>query len=154
MKKKKVRVITKVRDTSTVIYNSDRIRVNKELNGELFFEIDNELTTDLAEAIAIVLNKNIKDNNFWETTFNINIQNISPDKTLYWMSGGDREWISKMHYAKPWSDVYLIFQEEYGLFIIDAINKAKTFGDIRNEFLKQLNLPTLYEFSLEKGYIK
>jgi hypothetical protein len=154
MKKKKVRVITKVRDTSTVIYNSDRIRVNKELNGELFFEIDNELTTDLAEAIAIVLNKGINDSIFWKTTFNINIQNISPDKTLYWMSGGDREWISKSHYEKSWSDVYLTFQEEYGLFIIDTINKAKTFGDIRNEFLKKLNLPTLYEFSLEKGYIK
>ena len=69
MKKKKVRVITKVRDTSIVIYNSDRIRVNKELNGELFFEIDNELTTDLAEAIAIVLNKGINDTIFWKTTY-------------------------------------------------------------------------------------
>jgi len=154
MKKKKMRVMTKVCDTSVVIYSSDRIRVNKELNGELFFEIDNELTTDLAEAIAIVLNKGIKDNNFWEMTFNINIQNISPDKTLYWMSGGDKEWISKSHYKKSWSDVYLIFQEEYGLFVIDTINKSKTFGDIKNEFLKKLNLPTLYEFSLEKGYIK
>jgi len=154
MKKKRVRVITKVRDTSIVIYSSDRIRVNKELNGELFFEIDNELTTDLAEAIAIILNKGINDNKFWQTDFNINTQNISPDKTLYWMSGGDREWITKPHYIKSWSDVYLTFQEEYGLFVIDTINKSKTFGDIKNEFLKKLNLPTLYEFSLEKGYVK
>jgi hypothetical protein len=37
MKRKKV--ITKERETSVVIYCSNKIRVSKELNGELFFEI-------------------------------------------------------------------------------------------------------------------
>ena len=105
MKKKKV--ITKERDASIVIYGSDRIRVSKELNGELFFEIENELTSDLSEAIAIIINKGIIDGNFWKTTFNINMSNISPDKTLYWLSGGDREWITRTNYSKSWSDVYL-----------------------------------------------
>jgi len=151
---KKKRVITKERETSIVIYSSDRIRVSKELNGELFFEIENEITADLSEAIAIVLNKGINDNKFWETSFNININNIAPDKTLYWLSGGDREWISRTHYNKTWSEVYLTFQEEYGVSIIDIISKAKTFSDVKKEFLKKLNLPTLYEFSLDKGYLK
>ena len=151
MKKKKV--ITKERDASIVIYGSDRIRVSKELNGELFFEIENELTSDLSEAIAIIINKGIIDGNFWKTTFNINMSNISPDKTLYWLSGGDREWITRTNYSKSWSDVYLSYQEEFGMVVFNIVNKSKTFGDIRKEFLKKLNLPTLYEFSLEKGFI-
>ena len=152
MKKKKV--MTKERDTSIVIYNSDRIRVSEELNGELFFEIENELTSDISEAIAIVINKGINDSNFWKTPFNINVDNISPDKTLYWLSGGDNEWLEKMHYSKSWSDVYLNFQEEFGMLIINTILKAKNFGEIRSEFVKKLNLTTIYEFSLDKGFIK
>ena len=151
MKKKKV--ITKERETSVVIYGSERIRVSKELNGELFFEIENELTSDLSEAIAIIINKGINDGNFWKTTFNIDMNNISPDKTLYWLSGGDKEWITRTHYSKSWSDVYLTFQEEFGMVIFNIVSKSKTFGDIRKEFVKKLNLPTLYEFSLEKGFI-
>ena len=151
MKKKKV--ITKERETSIVIYGSDRIRVSKELNGELFFEIENELTSDLAEAIAIIINKGIIDDNFWKITFNIDMNNISPDKTLYWLSGGDKEWITRVHYSKSWSDVYLSYQEEFGMVVFNIVNKSKTFGDIKKEFLKKLNLPTLYEFSLEKGFI-
>lgn len=150
MKKKKV--ITKEKETSVVIYNSDRIRVSRELNGELFFEIENELTSDLSEAIAIILNKGIIDSNFWKITFN-KTKNISPDKTLYWLSGGDKEWITRTHYSKSWADVYLTYQEEFGMIIFNIVDRSKTFEDIRKEFLRKLNLSTLYEFSLEKGFI-
>ena len=50
--------------------------------------------------------------------------------------------------------MYLSFQEEYGLIIIDIISKAKTIGDVRAGFIKELNLPTLYEFCLSKGFLK
>jgi hypothetical protein len=152
MKKKKV--ITKEKETSIVIFNSNNLRVSKELNGEMFFEIKNELTSDLSEAIAIAIIKGITDDNFWKTSFQIDMDNISPDKTLYWLSGGDKEWISKDNYTKSWSEVYLAYQEEFGLTIINIINKAKTFADIKKGFIKKLNLPTLYEFALEKGYLK
>lgn len=152
MKKKKV--ITKERDTSIVIYGSDRIKVRKELNGELFFEIENELTSDLSEAVAMSINFGVNDDIFFNTEFNININNISPDKALYWLTGGDVEWISKKHYNKSWSDVYLIYQEEFGLSIINIIKKSNTIGEVRNGFIKYMNLPILYEFSLNKGFIK
>jgi hypothetical protein len=152
MKKKKV--ITKEKQTSIVIFSSNNLRVSKELNGEMFFEIKNELTADLSEAIAIAIIYGINDNNFWNTTFQVDINNISPDKTLYWLSGGDKEWISKDNYTKSWSEVYLAYQEEFGLTIINIINKAKTFADIKKAFIKKLNLPTLYEFALDKGYLK
>jgi hypothetical protein len=151
MKKKKV--ITKEKETSIVILSSKNLRVSKELNGEMFFEIKNELTSDLSEAIAIAIIYGINDDNFWNTSFQVDINNISPDKALYWLSGGDKEWISKDNYTKSWSEVYLTYQEEFGLTIINIINKSKTFSDIKGGFLKKLNLPTLYEFALDKGYL-
>lgn len=150
MKRKKLMV----KEKEIIIYNSNKIRVSKELNGELFFEIQNELTSDLSEAIAMSINFGLNEDSFLNTEFNININNISPDKTLYWLSGGDKEWVTKQHYSKSWSEVYLTYQEEFGLTIINIIKKSKTFGDVRNAFLKHLGLPTLYEFSLQKGFIK
>lgn len=151
---KRRRVITKEKETSVVIYSANKIRISKELNGELFFEIENELTSDLSEAIAMAINFGIKDEMFFNTLFNVNISNISPDKALYWLTGGDGEWVSKKHYNKSWSEVYLTYQEEYGLTIINIIEKANTLGEVRNGFIKYMNLPTLYEFSLKKGFIK
>jgi len=150
MKRKKVMV----KEKETVIYSSSKIRISKELNGQLYFEIENELTSDLSEAVAMSINFGLNDKMFFETEFNTNINNISPDKALYWLSGGDAEWVTKKHYSKSWSDVYLSFQEEYGLIIIDIISKAKTIGEVREGFIKQLNLPTLYEFCLSKGFLK
>lgn len=151
---KKKRVITKVKELSEVIYSSRKVRVSKELNGELFFEIENEMTADLSEAIAIAIAKKINEENFWLIKPEININNISPDKTLYWLTGGDKEWITKNHYKYNWSDVYLSFQEEFGLMIVDILNKSNNFGEIRNKFIEKLNLPILYEFALEKNFVK
>jgi hypothetical protein len=151
---KKKRVLTKVKEITEVIYASSRVRVSKELNGELFFEIENEITSDLSEAIAIALHKGIIDKEFWKITFNIDINNISPDKALYWLSGGDIEWISKNHYNFNWSEVYLAYQEEFGLSIIDIISNSYNFEEIKKEFLNKLNLSILYEFALENNFVK
>lgn len=152
MKKKKV--MLKEREiSSSVIYCSDRIRVSKEKNNELFFEIENEITSDLSEAIAIAINKNVKEEEFWNMMHNINISNVSPDKALYWLSGGDEEWISRNNYKRSWADSYLLFQAEFGLTVINIIEKSKTFGEIKSGFYKKINMETLYEFSLENNLI-
>jgi hypothetical protein len=82
------------------------------------------------------------------------ILKIYLDKALYWLSGGDIEWITKKHYNKAWSEVYLSYQEEFGMTIFNIIKKSNTLGEVRNGFSKYLNLPVLYEFSLNKGFIK
>jgi hypothetical protein len=45
----------------------------------------------------------------------------------------------------------LDFQEEFGLIIFNIIKKSKTMSDIREGFLKNINLSVLYEFALEKN---
>ena len=47
-------------------------------------------------------------------------------------------------------DCSLEYQEEFGLKVISILKKSKTMRDIKNGFLKYLNLPILYEFALEK----
>ena len=49
-----------------------------------------------------------------------------------------------------WGECYLKFQEEFGILVYSIIKKSKTFKDIREGFIKYLNLATLYNFALEK----
>jgi hypothetical protein len=137
-----------------VIYNDNKIKISREGN-EWFFEIGKELTTDLAEAVSILIRKCDKTNPIWNIELReINIDDITPKKSLYWLTGGDAEWKSLEHYNKPWCDCYLDFQEEFGFLIVNIIKRSKNLDDIRKYFLEYLNLPTLYEFALSKNLVR
>jgi hypothetical protein len=88
---------------------------------------------------------------FWDLEIkDIDYYNITPEKSLYWLSGGDTEWQLMNNYKKSWMECSLEYQEEFGLRVISILKKSKTMKDIKNGFLKYLNLPILYEFALEK----
>ena len=126
-----------------------KIGNNKE---EYFFEVGSKTTNDLAEGVVLLMKSKKYDENdqFWKIEVrNINYYNISPDKSLYWLSGGDYEWREMNNYKKTWFEASLMFQEEFGIKIINILKKSKTLNDIRIEFIKHLNLMTLYEFALE-----
>jgi len=126
-----------------------KIGHNKE---EYFFEIGSKTTNDLAEGVVLLMKSKKYDENdqFWKIEVSdINYYNISPDKSLYWLSGGDYEWREMNNYKKTWFEASLMFQEEFGIKIINILKKSKTLNDIRIEFIKHLNLMTLYEFALE-----
>jgi hypothetical protein len=134
-----------------LVHDGNVVRIVQEINGDLFFEIGNEVTSDLSEAVAIMMRSKVNEN-----TWNIKIDfksYISPDKCLYWLSGGDKEWNVRKNYKKPWSEVYSDYVTEYGDEIQNIINKSNSLGDIRDEFIKQLNLPILYEYALSKGFV-
>lgn len=131
---------------------SSFVRINLEINGQSFFEIGNELTTDIAEAVAIMMRKKI-DDSIWSKDFSIDYETIEPRRALYWLTGGDSEWISLHNYKQPWSKCDLDFQEEFGFIIISILKKSKTLGDIRDGFIRYLNLPVLYEFALSRNFV-
>jgi hypothetical protein len=119
---------------------------------EYFFEVGSKTTNDLAEGVVLLMKSKKYDENdqFWKIEVrDINYYNISPDKSLYWLSGGDYEWREMNNYKKTWFEASLMFQEEFGIKIINILKKSKTLNDIRIEFIKHLNLMTLYEFALE-----
>ena len=91
----------------------------------------------------------------WNTEINkIIYEDITPEKALFWLTGGYAEWRTLNHYNRPWCDSYLEFQEEFGFIIINIIKKSKKLSDVRDGFLKYLNLPILYDFAISRNMIK
>jgi hypothetical protein len=137
-----------------VITESNFVRIVEEVNGQLFFEIGNEVTTDIAEAVAIMIRIPNLDNSIWKKELSVDFSTIEPRKALYWLSGGDNEWVTLQNYNMSWTQCELEFQEEFGFMIMSILKKSKKLEDIKVGFIRHLNLPVLYEFALSQGYIK
>ena len=137
-----------------ILTNSNFVRISEEANGQLFFEVGSEITTDIAEAVAIMMRISNIDESIWQKQLPIDMENIEPRRSLYWLSGGDKEWINRQNYNISWSECDFEYQEEFGFMIVSILKKAKNLGDIRNGFIRYLNLPILYEFALSRNYIK
>ena len=145
MKKKKVATMR-----NFGFWSDNLVKIDKE-GDQYYFEIGSDITTDLAEAVAIMMMKYKNNGKFWDLEIkDIDYYNITPEKSLYWLSGGDTEWQLMNNYKKSWMECSLEYQEEFGLRVISILKKSKTMKDIKNGFLKYLNLPILYEFALEK----
>ena len=137
-----------------IIYDDNTTIISREGN-EWFFEIGKEMTTDLGEAVSLLLRNCDASDEVWKTDIKeINIDNISPEKSLYWLTGGEKEWKTLEHYNRPWCDCYLDFQEEFGLLVISIIKRSKTLEDMRKHFIEYLNLPVLYDFALSKKLLR
>lgn len=132
---------------------SNFLNITEEKNGQMFFEIGTEITQDIAEAVSIMMRKPNIDKSIWEKQYPINIDTVEPKKTLYWLSGGDNEWITQHNYKLSWSECEGEFQEEFGIVVVSVLKKSKTLADIRNGFIRYLNLPTLFEFALSKDFV-
>ena len=151
MRKKK----TLLKEIGTkIIYDDNTIIISREGN-EWFFEIGKEMTTDLGEAVSLLLRNCDASDEVWKTDIKeINIDNISPEKSLYWLTGGEKEWKTLENYNRPWCDCYLDFQEEFGLLVVSIIKRSKTLEDMRKHFIEYLNLPVLYDFALSKNFLR
>lgn len=149
MKRRKI----DVKSLSKEIYNSGKIRVLCE-ESDYYFEIGKEITTDLAEATAILMRCVDVNDQIWDLEItNFDSQKIEPSKCLFWLTGAQNEWKNLENYNRPWSYYCLDFQEEFGFLIISILRKCKTLGDIRDYFSRHLNLPILYDFALSKNML-
>ena len=149
MKRKKVLV----ENSGDLILNDSFVRVTK-FDNQYFFEIGKEITSDLGEAVAILMRNNTEDNLIWELeVVDMNVD-IEPDKALFWLTGGYKEWGSLEHYNRPWADSYIDFQEEFGFIVYNSVKRAKKLNDIKKAYLKYLNLPILYDFAISKNLIR
>jgi len=138
-------------ESKTIVYDNNFVTITKETNQELFFEIGDIVTTDVAEAVAIMIVKG--SSGIWDVLIDNTVE-VDPERCLYWLSGGQKEWFMPEHYNTIWSNCYLEFQEEFGFMVVDIIRKSKTLGDVRSGFIKYLNLPILYDFAISRNLIK
>jgi hypothetical protein len=148
MKKRKVSI------KENNFWDIEIIKMSGDFSG-YYLEECIDSTNDLGETVSMLM----KFNNINEEIWNIEIGEIdtweiTPSNSLYWLSGGDIEWLGGDNYTKNWSDVYLEFQERFGDDVINIIKESKTLGDIKKGFLNRLNLPTLYEFAIEIGVVE
>lgn len=151
MKRKKLLIEN---EPSKIVFSDGRIKVSKFSTG-LLFEIGREITQDLGEAVSILMREVDSKDEIWNLDIeNIDTDDIIPEKSLFWLTGGYQEWRNLEHYNKPWCDCYLDFQEEFGFIIINTIKRSKKLSDIRMNFLKYLNLPILYDFAVSKDMIR
>jgi len=136
------------------VYNSGIVRVTKE-EGTYFFEIGSELTSDVAEAVALLMRKVDWNDSLWDMEIeDAKTDEITPEKALFWLTGGYAEWRTLENYNKPWCDCYLDFQEEFGMLIFNIAKRNKKLKDIRNNYYKYLSLPILYDFAISKKMIR
>ena len=136
------------------VFVSKKLVIKKEGN-EWFFEIGKEMTNDLSEAVTIMMRVCKPDDSAWDIKVsNTDIENITPEKSLFWLTGGTQEWKNLENYNKPWSECHIDFQEEFGILIVNIVKKSKKLSDIRDDFFKYLNLPILYDFAISKNLVK
>ena len=131
MKKKKLLLLSE----PTLVFSDEKIKINK-VGNEWFFEIGKEVTSDLGEAVSLMIRTCDPKNDIWNLEICPDIDNIIPEKSLFWLTGGDQEWKNLENYKKPWCDCYLDFQEEFGMLIINIIKRSKSLKDIKYGFNK------------------
>lgn len=135
---------------SNNIWECKNVTITENSNN-YYYEIGDNVTMDVSEAVAIMMRLDI-EGEIWNTKVDKkDIFNISPKNTLYWMSGGDEEWVLQDNYKKEWHECYLEYQQEFGLKIIGIVERSETLNDIQKEFKKYLSLATLYDFALRRG---
>jgi hypothetical protein len=149
MKKKKLLIS----ESPTLVFSDEKIKINK-IGNEWFFEVGKEITSDLGEAVSLMMRICDPKSDVWNLNINPDMENITPEKSLFWLTGGLNEWRNLENYNRPWCDCYLEFQEEFGLMIVGIIRKSKKLIDVRDGFNKYLNLPILYDFAVSKNILR
>lgn len=147
-------------ESGDLIYESSDIKIWEEFNGKLFFESENTIlcgkfmSNDYSESVACLMRlpKVFNDNKLWNIKIN-NKYDISTKNVLYWLTGGNSEWMDKKNYKYEWDEVESIFNHHFENTILDIISRSNTLGDIKRGFMKHLNLPIIYEFSLNNDLI-
>lgn len=149
MKKKKN--LLYYEENSEILIDQDQVNF-KITQNEIYFQIGYQITNDVAEAVSIMM-KILNDNDpIWNVKIknkNINVYNI-----LYWLSGGDDEWIDLRNYNKHWNDCYHIYELEFKETINEIIDSSIILNDIKEKFNKKLNMFKMYDFALSNNLIK
>jgi hypothetical protein len=135
-----------------VLLDQDRVTINQS-EDITYFQIGYQITDDLAEAVSIMMRIINENDPIW----NIKIKNkhdIDYKKSLYWLSGGDEEWVNLPHYNQSWIDCNDLYVEEFKQEIENIINESVTFKDIKQKFKSKLNMFKMYDFAIANNLIK
>ena len=110
------------------LLESSSVRVSEGVDNCLFFEIGKHSTTDICEAVVLMMRHGTTDSNIWNRNIikNLDLDSIETRHCLYWLSGGDLEWNKREFYKRSWNECDLLFQEEFGVIVLIILKKSKT----------------------------
>jgi hypothetical protein len=136
-----------------VLFQNNEIIITKEFNGELTFQIGKEFTSDILEAVAILMRNSRWSNlDIWDLEIDIEKSNLNTINCLYWLSGADTFW-NHPDCKVEWKVAYPMLVDEFDDKLQGISKKRKSLKEIRKSFIKHFNLDTFYEFALSKGII-
>jgi hypothetical protein len=117
------------------------------------FEIKQHTTFDLLEAVVLMMRNSIDDK-----VFNLPIDlfdiNINPEKSLYWLSGGDSDWVTNETYIDSWHNLYHEFCSEWCNTLHEIVKQSRTLGQLKDALLERLNFMCIYNWCISKGFVK
>jgi hypothetical protein len=134
------------------IWESDRVMVYGLDDQGTIFEVDGEVTLDPAEAVAMMIHRRIDGP--WHIPLDPSAMSVVPERCLYWLSGGDREWALQEHYCQPWSACCPEFCDRWGDQVRAVISGSATLGDVRDGFRSGLNLHVIYDWCISRGFVR
>jgi hypothetical protein len=105
--------------------------------GKLFFEIGIHLTDDVVEGVVLLMYAQKVPNDIWNIKLNKNLE-VSPIKSLYWITGGDSVWGINKNRITGWGICGGVFGDEFGDVIIDIVRNSVTLGDLRDGLISRI----------------
>jgi hypothetical protein len=137
-----------------ILYSSDNFRILNEGN-QVIFEIWGFTTLDVAEAVSLLIMHGVSHSDpVWELPTSFFDKNVFSEKSLYWLSGGDSEWITLDNYSDSWFNCLFDFCSKWSKSIEEAVENSKTLLDIRNHFEENLSLLRIYDWAISKGFVR
>lgn len=134
------------------IWQSDRVCVYDLDDQGLIYEVDGEATLDPAEAAAMMIHRRIDGP--WHIPVGGSAGQVVPERCLYWLSGGDREWSLLEHYSCPWSACCPEFCERWGGEVSRVAAGSATLGDLRDGLRSAVGLHLLYDWAISRGFVR
>lgn len=135
------------------IYAESNIYFFQSNNPKLY----NFSTYDYMEATAafMKLKHTYLMDKIWDITITEDMQyGINMYNILYWLSGGDNAWKTNKIYKKSWDEYADLFVNHFKQIILNINKTSRNIKECRDSFLRELSLPTIYEFSLENNLLK
>lgn len=157
MKKNKQSILNE----GKLFLDQNNIQVYKESNNTYYFEsqtpnLNYFFTCDYLESVSALMKMKYmsKFNQLWDIKITEEMRGIANyGSSLYWLTGGDDAWNKYRVYNIRWDEAIDLFIEKYEDILIKINKESETLGDVKKELNKHLNLPILYEFSIERGII-
>lgn len=139
------------------------IHVERDFAGVLLFnctrnDVGKELhTVDPAEAAAALMRSAYLAGNkeLWHLAVTeSDLDLVHTRNVLYWLTGGDREWMFGTNYKVKWDRAADVFEDALADRVLYAVQSCSTLGELRDSLQRNFKLLETYELMLENNWVQ